>query len=60
MSQGEGTVVCLGASVADVLVRVPQQFLRDIGAEPGGCLAIGADEMEPLMASAASCGELIR
>lgn len=54
------TVVCMGASVADVLVRVPATFLEAIGAEPGGCLSISAEEMEPLMKLAAAHGDLVR
>lgn len=54
------TVVCMGASVADVLVPVTKDFLHDIGAEPGGCMAITAEEMHALMGRAAAQGSLVR
>ena len=54
------TVVCVGDSVADVLVHVPATFLEEIGAEPGGCTSISAEEMKPLLALAATQGDMIR
>lgn len=54
------TVVLLGDSVVDVLVHVQDSFLQGIGAEPGGCQSISAEEMQLLVPSAVAQGFLVR
>ena len=49
-------VVCVGDSVLDVLVHVPQSFLDEHGLHSGGCLAISTDELSALLSAAAGVG----
>ena len=47
-------VVCIGDSVLDVLVNVPQSFLDEHSLDPGGCLAISTEQLAALLSEAAA------
>ncbi|KAL4853031.1 putative sugar kinase [Chlorella vulgaris] len=43
-------VVGLGDPVLDIVARVDHELLQKVGAEPGGCLPVSAEEMARLLA----------
>ena len=47
-------MVCIGDSVLDVLVNVPQSFLDEHSLHPGGCLAISIEQLATLLSEAAA------
>jgi hypothetical protein len=44
--------VGLGDPVMDIVAHVPHSLLAEVGAEPGGCIAVGAEEMQALTSAA--------
>ncbi|PNW80841.1 hypothetical protein CHLRE_07g331800v5 [Chlamydomonas reinhardtii] len=53
-------VVGLGDPVMDILARVSPEWLATVAPEAGGCLPVAPEEMEKLLAAAATQSELTR